>query len=403
MLIKRFGIVLAFLIFNLSVYAQSVSEKKPYLIVVSLDGFRWDYPEIYHLTHFDSIAKAGVKAHSIQPSFPTVTFPNHYSLATGLYPEHHGIVQNKFYDADLKLTYSINDRKMVGDGRFYQGEPIWVTAEKQGVETASFYWVGSEAAIENIRPTYWKEYENKIPFHQRIDTLMNWLQLPETIRPHLIMFYLPEPDWTSHDFGPISMQNKETLLKLDSLMWVLVTKIKTLPQAKEINIIITSDHGMSAVSNDRKVIIDEYLKPQWIKQMYGHNPVFNIYATENCIDSIYNALNTINHIKVWKTKNIPVRLHYNDNKRIGDLVVLADSSWSISRVKDKPIAGGTHGYDNINMDMHGIFYACGPAFKQNYKRKTFPNTDLYNIMTKVLHLKAAANDGKFHDIKDIFR
>jgi alkaline phosphatase D len=160
---------------------------------------------------------------------------------------------------------------------------------------------------------------------------------------------------------------------------------------------------MSAVSDDRKILIDENLKPRWIKQMYGHNPVFNIFTSENCTDSVYNVLCNIKHIKVWKTKDIPIRLHYNDNKRIGDLVVLADSSWSISRIKDKPVAGGAHGYDNQNMDMHGIFYAIGPAFRQNYRRNTFPNIDLYHIMTKVLHLKSAKNDGSLNEIKDIFR
>jgi len=135
-----------------------------------------------------------------------------------------------------------------------------------------------------------------------------------------------------------------------------------------VNFIITSDHGMSAVSSERKVMIDDYIKPHWIKMMYGYNPAYNIIAAENCTDSIYNALRYVEHIKVWKTKNVPDRLHYNANKRIGDLVVLADSSWSISRLKDKAVAGGAHGYDNQNMDMHGIFYAIGPACKQNYRR-----------------------------------
>jgi alkaline phosphatase D len=162
----------------LQLFAQQKVEEQPYLIVISLDGFRWDDTERFHLAHFDSIAGMGVKAHSIQPCFPTITFPNHYSMATGLYPENHGIVHNKFYDTELNKTFSIGDRNAVMDGRFYGGEPIWVTAEKQGIKTASFYWVGSEAPIKGIQPTYWKVYENKIPFHQRIDTVMHWLQLP---------------------------------------------------------------------------------------------------------------------------------------------------------------------------------------------------------------------------------
>ncbi|MCX6230010.1 MAG: ectonucleotide pyrophosphatase/phosphodiesterase [Bacteroidetes bacterium] len=395
------GIILLITIIQL--FAQQKTEKQPYLIVISLDGFRWDYPEIYHLIHFDSIAKMGVKAHSVQPCFPTVTFPNHYSIATGLYPEHHGIVQNKFYDPALNLIYRIGDRKMVMDGRFYKGEPIWVTAEQQRLKSASFYWVGSEAVIKAVQPFYWKPYENKLPFNQRIDTLINWLQLPEKERPHLILFYLPEPDECSHDNGPVSPQTKAMVTTLDSLLWVLVVKIKSLPIGNQVNLIITSDHGMSAVSKDKNIMIDNYLKPQWIKGMYGYNPGYNIRVNVNCIDSVYNALKIIPNLKVWKIKDVPQRLHYNKNQRIGDIVILADSSWSISRNTDKPVKGGTHGYDNDNMDMHGIFYAFGPAFKQNYSRNTFPNIHLYALMAYILHLKPAKTDGKLSEIKDIVR
>ena len=400
---KKSLILLFFILSTFQLFAQQKTEKQPYLIIISLDGFRWDYPEIYHLAHFDSIAKMGVKAHSIQPCFPTVTFPNHYSMATGLYPEHHGIVQNKFYDPQLKLTYKIGDPKMVMDGRFYGGEPIWVTAEKQGVKTASFYWVGSEAPIKDIQPTYWKTYENKIPFNQRIDTVMNWLQLPEEKRPHLVLFYLPEPDGISHDFGPISKENKDMVTYLDSLMWVFVNKLKTLAIGNEINVIITSDHGMSAVSSDKNIIIDNYLKPEWIKGIYGYNPTYNISANDNCIDSIYFSLKGISHLNIWKTKDVPKRFHYNSNQRIGDLVVLADSSWSISRKKDKPPFGGAHGYDNKNMDMHGIFYAYGPNFKKSFRKGSFSNIMLYPLIAHILHLNPSSTDGKLIEIQDILK
>jgi alkaline phosphatase D len=292
---------------------------------------------------------------------------------------------------------------MVMDGRFYGGEPIWATAEKQGVKTASFYWVGSEATIKGIQPTYWKIYENKIPFNQRIDTVINWLQLPENERPHLILFYLPEPDAISHDYGPISKETKEMVTYLDSLIWVFVGKLKTLPIGNDINVIITSDHGMCAVNNDKNIIIDNYLKPEWVKGMYGYNPTLNISASDNCIDSIYFSLKKIHHLNVWKTKDVPKRLHYSTNNRIGDLVVLADSSWSISRKKDKPPYGGAHGYDNENMDMHGIFYAYGASFKKNFKIKTFSNINLYSLIAHILQLKPAKTDGNLSEIKDVLK
>lgn len=400
---KKTIFITFFLISTFYLFAQHTKYNQPYLIVISLDGFRWDYPEIYHLSHFDSIAQIGVKARSIQPCFPTVTFPNHYSMATGLYPDHHGIVQNKFYVPSMKLTYKIGDQKTVMDGRFYGGEPIWVTAEKQGLKTASFYWVGSEASIKERQPTYWKVYENKIPFNQRIDTVINWLQLPEEKRPHLVLFYLPEPDGISHDFGPISKENKDMVTYLDSLMWIFVNKLKTLAIGNEINVIITSDHGMSALNNDKNIIIDNYLKPEWIKGIYGYNPSYNISANDNCIDSIYFSLKGISHLNIWKTKDVPKRFHYNKNERIGDLVLLADSSWSISRKKDKPPFGGAHGYDNENMDMHGIFYAFGPIFKNNFIKDSFSNILLYPLMAHILQLKPSPSDGKLIEIQDILK
>ena len=400
---KKHILSLLLFIAGFSLFSQTTDNNKPYLLVVSLDGFRWDYPQKYKLPHFDSIAYKGVKAKSIQPCFPTVTFPNHYSMATGLYPDNHGIVQNKFYDPDLKLTYKIGDSKMVMDSRFYNGEPIWVTAEKQGVKSASFYWVGSEAKIKNIQPSYWKIYENKIPFNQRIDTLMHWFQLPESERPHLVLFYLPEPDGISHDFGPNSKETQQMVSYLDSIMWVMVNKISSLPIGKKINIIITSDHGMAELNSKKNIVIDDYLKPEWIKGFYGYNPTYNLSVNENCLDSVYNALKKVEHLNVWKANKLPKRLHYGKNKRIGNIVLMAEDGWSISRKKDKLPYGGAHGYDIENMDMHGIFYAIGPAFKTNYTTSTFSNINLYPLMAKILKLKPAKTDGKLSEIKQVLK
>ncbi len=398
---KNILVLSTVLIITFQLFAQSNADNQPYLIIISLDGFRWDYPERYHLAHFDSIAAIGVKAKSLQPCFPTVTFPNHYSMATGLYPENHGIVQNKFYDTELKQTYSIGDRNSVMDARFYGGEPIWVTAEKQGVKTAAFYWVGSEAPIKGIQPTYWKVYENKIPFHQRIDTVMYWLQLPEKERPHLLLFYLPEPDGISHSFGPYGKETISMVNYLDSLVWVFVNQLKSLPIGNQINVIITSDHGMSELNSQKNIILEDCIKPEWVREIYGYNPVYSIIAAEHCIDSIVGSLKKQPHLQVWKKQDVPTRFHYRHNQRIGDIVVLADSSWSISRKNEKLPFGGTHGYDNENMDMHGIFYAYGPAFKKNFKRNTFLNIHLYALMAHILQIKPALTDGKLSELDNI--
>ena len=197
------------------VYFPLCGAQKPCVVMISLDGFRSDYPEMVHLATFDSLAKVGVRAQSLKPAFPSITFPNHYTMATGLYSDHHGIVANSFYDPTSARHYSISDRSAVEDAAFYGGEPVWVTAEKQGVRTASFFWVGSEAPIRGRYPTYWKKYDQKVPFSARVDTVISWLSLPVDKRPQLVMMYYHEPDASGHRYGPESKEMKECLVDLD--------------------------------------------------------------------------------------------------------------------------------------------------------------------------------------------
>ena len=231
--------LILFLLFSCLFTGSLRSQEKPCVIMISFDGFRWDYPDMIKLPTFDSIAGTGVKASSLKPSFPSITFPNHYTMATGLYPDHHGIVANSFYDPVSKKHYSIGNRKAVEDGSFYGGEPIWVTAEKQGIRTASFFWVGSEAPIMDIQPSFWKKYDEKTPFIQRVDTIMAWLSLPEEQRPRLILFYYHEPDATGHHSGPESEEIKTVLTDLDLKLQYFIRKLKTLPGFQNINLIIT--------------------------------------------------------------------------------------------------------------------------------------------------------------------
>jgi len=242
---------LKFLFFFLLLFQNIISQEKPYVILVSFDGFRWDYCNNAFTPTFDSIEANGVRAKSLKPSFPTKTFPNHYTIATGLYPDNHGIVHNEFYDPVKKQIYKVADRTKVQDGYFYSGTPIWNLAEKQGVKSASFFWVGSEADIQNRQASYWKEYEHNFPFKQRVDTVLKWLNLPEQERPHLILLYFHEPDSHGHEYGPDSEEIKEKVQYLDSILSYLAQSLNRLEYKDKINIITTSDHGMSNVSNNK--------------------------------------------------------------------------------------------------------------------------------------------------------
>jgi len=373
---------------------------KNYVLLVSLDGFRWDYSKIYNTPNLNKLAKDGVKAERMYSSFPTVTFPNHYSIATGLYPDHHGLINNSFPAVDLGLFYRMGDRTAVENPAFYGGEPVWVTAGKQGVKSASFFWVGSEAR----HPAYWKRYDESVKYEARIDTVIKWLGYPSEKRPELITLYFDEPDATGHTFGPVSTQTRKTVERMDSLIGVLRTKLSALPDAKKINLIIVSDHGMAAISDKKYINIKSLVPNRLIASISGGNPVYLINPSEGKKDSVLYLLNKSTGLKAWSKSQLPPKWHYGTNPRIPEIVVVADSSWSIGTKPDgSSLRGGAHGYDNSNSDMFAIFYAAGPSFKKNYKFKELNNIDIYNLICRILNISPAKNDGDPGHIKGMLR
>ncbi len=381
--------------------ADNASDR--YVVMLSMDGFRWDYNTNVPTPNLDRIARMGVKAEAMRPSFPTITFPNHYTIATGLYPDHHGIVQNSFYDPVTHKHFSIGDRTAVEDSSFYGGEPIWVTAEKQKLKSACFFWVGSEAAIEGIRPSYWKKYDPSITFKQQIDTVMAWLNKPESARPHLLLLYFNEPDHTGHKEGPDSEELKSMIVQLDFYVGAILGELENLPFADKIDFIVTSDHGMSNISDERKVVLDDVINMDLVDIVEGHNPNYLIKAKEGQIDKIMRSLVKAPHISAWKSAEVPERLHYGKNPRTLDIVVVADSSWSLVRKGDKPLDKGAHGYDNNNRDMLTIFYANGPDFKENYEAPVFENVNIYPLIAHILNLQPAPCDGSLDTIKFLLK
>jgi alkaline phosphatase D len=375
------------------------------VVVLSMDGFRWDYKHIIGTPNLDRIAKEGVSAEKWQSSFPTVTFPNHYSMATGLYPNNHGIIHNTFYSNELGREYTMSKRDAVGDGRFYKGEPIWNTAQKQGKRTANFFWVGSEADIQGMRPDRWKVFDSKVPYKNRIDTVLKWLQLPAQERPDLIMFYFESPDNITHNNHPTnSEKTKAVVRQCDSLVGIFYDKIKTLPNAAQIHFIIVSDHGMCSVAIERSEYLSDYLKKEWIDYSNRGNPVAIMRIKEDKLDSALLMLGRAKHLKAWKNTDVPQRLHYGSNPDIGNLVILADSAYNIFSSRNNARSGaGKHGYDNLNSDMYGIFYGYGRDFKQNYKVDMLQNIQLYNIICRLLNITPAANDADINKIEMLFK
>lgn len=391
-------LVLALLLFGCNNNGES---NKPYLIMVSLDGFRWDYTQYAHTPVLDSLSRVGVVAESLIPAFPTSTFPNHFTMATGLYPDNHGIVLNGFYADDLKSDYNKGDKSTVTDERFYIGEPIWATAELQGTKAATLFWVGSEAETKGVRPTISIKYNHLLPFKARIDSVYTWLSLPETNRPHLIMWYLHEPDGVGHTKGPLSEGTINVIEKLDSFLGDFFTRMRKLPIFDQLNFIITSDHGMGPISVDRQIILDKIIDTADLVYFDGGNPIWNLKVKDGRLKDVYSNLKKNQNLQVWHKDRIPERLHYGTNPRIHDITLVAKPYWSVFWSWRIYNGLGAHGYDNSFKDMHAIFYAAGPAFKENYVAPEFENIHIYSLIAEIMELKPAQTDGNLNTVENL--
>ena len=382
------------------VKAQAVPGTRQTTVILSLDGFRWDYPEKTYTPGLNRIAQDGVKAVSLIPSFPSKTFPNHYTIATGLYPDHHGLVNNAFYDSVYDVSYAISKPSARQNPAFYGGEPIWITAMKQGLKTASFYWVGSDVPIQGLHPDYWKKYDGKVPFAVRNDTIIKWLSLPDSLRPQLILAYYHEPDAIGHEYGPDHPETFRVIRYIDSLTGSLYDRIRKLAKGDKINFIVVSDHGMGEITSERNIAIRDYIPDSWPVKIEGGNPNFNLYAKGPWVDSAYLSLRKAKHLRVWKPSEVPAYLNYGKHYRTGSIIVAADSAWSVSLKKPQAsYSGGTHGYDIRNTDIHAIFYASGPAFKKNYVHPAFQNIHIYPLLAHILGITPAETDGELSQVE----
>ena len=401
---KSLFIILTLIITLLIIF--SFIKKDQYVVLVSMDAFRWDYSDIYNTPVLDAIEAEGVHAKSLIPVYPSKTFPNHYTLATGLYPDKHGIISNTFWDDELQYLYRIGDRDAVENGDFYGGEPVWTTVEKNGMLSASMFWVGSEAPINGHQPKYWNSYDESVLFEARVDSVLHWLSLPKKQRPQFITLYFQEPDGISHNFGPVSHETDSVVRYLDGILGNLKERIEDLNIGKRINLVIVSDHGMAEVDSSRVINLTDYIPGNLIEHYTGGNPSILVDPLDEYLDSVELLLNRIPHVKAWSAESMPEHYNYGKNPRFPGLVAEADSSWSII-ASDRPgysmRSKGAHGYDPANTDMHGIFYALGPAFKKGYYTHSLHNTDIYNIICHILDLEPADNDGNPERIKDIFR
>ncbi|WP_208419938.1 alkaline phosphatase family protein [Paraflavitalea devenefica] len=367
---------------------SAAQQAKPYVIMISADGFRYDYAHKYAATNLLRLSRQGVRARSMQPAFPSLTFPNHYTLATGLYPAHHGLVNNNFYDPTRGARYSMSNKTIAYDSSWYGGGPLWVLAEKEQLLAACFYWVGSEVAVQGVRPTYYYLYNEAIPINERLKTVKHWLQLPEAERPHLITFYFPEVDHEGHAHGPDSKETAAAVHFVDSAIGRLCAMVDSLQLP--VNYVFVSDHGMAAADTVNTLRVPPVDTTRFVT--VAGDVLVNYYAKDKAlIPELYQQLkSTADGYDVYLPDESPAGWHYRKQddryNRIGDVLLVARYPRMFTWGNKRPNPG-RHGYDpQVVKDMGATFMAWGPAFKKGKVIAPFENIHVYALVARILGL-----------------
>lgn len=416
--IMKKGLQFLLLILSLNIFAQNShvdtaqvvipdrynsveAQKKPYVIMISTDGFRYDYAKKYNAKNLLNLSKNGVQSKAMIPSYPSITFPNHWTLITGLYPSHHGLIDNFFYDYKRNETYAMSNRKNAEDGSWYGGIPLWSLAEKQNMISASLQWVGSASDAGGIRPTYYYPYHEKFTPSEKVGKVINWLKLPEDKRPHFISLYFPEVDGSGHHFGPDSKETEIAVQLIDNAIGELVQKVKDLG-LKNVNFVFVSDHGMIKVDGGNPLEIPEILLDKNRFDFYNSQTLLRVYVKNpDEVKKVYKQLKAAktDDYEVHLDKKLPKYLHFaaKDDKynRIGQILLIPKAP-KIFLEKGKKTSVGKHGYNpRIVPEMKATFFAWGPKFKSNLVIDEFENINVYPLVSKILGLKIEQSiDGK---------
>ena len=400
---RLIGILLVGILASWSVRAYPASIIQPLpagpLILISIDGFRWDYLEKYDSPHLRELARDGVHAKKLISCFPSLTFPNHYTLVTGLRPEHHGIVANTFFDPALQAKFVSKSHESSIDPRWWAGgEPVWITAEKQGVRSGCFFWPGSEAENHGLRPAFFKAFDKSLNCTERVDGLLAWLDLPPDQRPRCCTLYFDIVDSKGHLFGPDAPETAAAVKEVDEAIGRLLTGLDRRGLSQQSNLVIVSDHGMEPISPDRLIFLDDYVDLKSVDIDFT-GPNAGLRPKTGTAEELAAKFQGRHpQLSAWLRSEVPESLHYRASERIAPVVLSAAPGWFIiSRdffhLKQLVLERGAHGYDPASPNMGALFIAHGPAFKQGQEIEAVENIHVYNLLCAVLGLKPAPNDG----------
>lgn len=407
--------VLLIFVHSPAVHAQQrISDLESTVILISIDGFRADYFEKHQPPAINELLRSGVRARWMTPVFPTKTFTNHYTLVTGLYPDNHGMIENNMYDPGIGAVFGISKKEQVTDPRWWGGEPIWRTAQRQGQISASFFWPGSEAPIGGMLPNFFKEYEHTTPHEVRVDTVLGWLDLPRGQRPRMITTYFSDVDDAGHAYGPDDQRTKQAVLRVDSSIRRLFEGLRARGIEKMVSVILVSDHGMSPYRVGDSIVLDTMFDPNDAERVFWVGEFTQIFPKPGRADAIFDAIRSKlpPTAAIYRNGEFPPRFKFGKNKRIAPIVVVPNEGSVIttkSRAESARRDGrfdnirGAHGYDNGLESMRAIFVGHGGRFKRGVVTSPVSAIDVYELMCNILKVKPAKNDGSLKRIRHVLR
>jgi predicted AlkP superfamily pyrophosphatase or phosphodiesterase len=381
--------------------SRAASDLRPTVILISLDGWRWDYLSRFPAPNLRRLAARGVRAEGLIPSFPSKTFPNHYTLVTGLYPGHHGMIANNVYDAPTRRWFTMSNRKEVQDPMWWGGEPIWIALAGAGQLSAPLFWPGSEAPIGGAHPRYWLPYEGGMAGTERVTRLLEWLDRPAADRPTFLTLYFSDVDAAGHRYGPESREVGRSIARVDGDLGRLVRGLATRGIEEAVNLVITSDHGMSPTSASRVIIVEDVLDMADVEAITDLDPTLAVAPRPGRENAVWARLAGAHaRLRVYRRADTPPHWHYRDHPRIPAIVGVADEGWRVMRresaaqfrASSNP-EGGAHGYDPQVKSMQGLFVATGPAFPRGRVVPPFENVHVYAMLCRILGITPAPNDG----------
>jgi predicted AlkP superfamily pyrophosphatase or phosphodiesterase len=392
-------VLVAIVLATATLAAQRDRARDPILVLISFDGWRWDYIDRVPAPNLKALAARGLRASELIPSFPTFTFPNHYTIVTGLYPDHHGIVHNVIDELTFPERFTMA-AATARDPRWWGGEPIWVTAERQARRAAPVFWPGSEAPVGGMRPTTWLPFDDKKPSADRVRDLLALLALPDERRPSFLTAYFSEVDHEGHERGPDSPELVTAARHLDEALGEIVAGVHRLGLEDRTSVVVVSDHGMTPTPADRFIFLDDYVDMDSI-DFVEMGAFLQLRPYPGLLDAVYRQLRGRHpHLSIYKREELPPRFHYGTNPRVAPIIGVLDEGWTVTthereaaRRPDASPRNGAHGYDPQLRSMHGLFVAAGPRIRHGVVASPFENIHIYDFLCAILGLTPAKNDG----------